>query len=795
MRVLLPAICLLALIPGFSHRALAAEARANVFPRSLEPTGAKAKQAAAANGNPEDKALLAACRADFDAWCDRCEKDLADRLPDARAARRSAFGPQTTAALVRWKLLSLCDRDALFEVLKRPGGYACFRDFFGNPEWMEETLVMAGIKAPGVNEMHSGWNAGCMDKLRLIHRNCKGLDRPLYRRLASVLAARGTNDPWYLIDTYNFTQEAHQAGRLHGGFDHLSAREMQWAVNRRTGGYYTGGAHEEQSSLDYTLDWGDSKMSNQFNSFGMSYSCSGRGPLYAHVYGWNTPRYWQLHGGVCGPMSSTACVAVRTHGIPCLNAFQPQHFCFLVRQGDSWNVGFNTFGNNSTFSGGNGGGEFIFYNARWDTNFLYEAVHNDAAAFRRATRLTWAAHWLRAREAAQLAARETAVKGPKKVQSKRSDVPDWLSVYTAAVAAQPKNADTWEDLFRHANAIPAIPASTWSAWAKAATDGFTAKPEISCQYRQGWPIVLNCLTRAAEDRTDEQKAAAFLAVHRVFHETGDLNQQANFIKDPAQQVRFFGDLLGIYGADGKVLNWGFNRFSIKPDTANDYARVMEKFFAGLGADANKNTVAWTVSSGIRKASESGDKTAFDTWNALADKLLPAAVAGDIHLKPQQLADWPGITPFPGRNLSQEALLQTSSACTHDRPRSYKDILSDKIPGYFDTNAEKKPWAQVVFGGENELSGIVLVPRSDHAPEVEWDVPLIVSISIDGKTWTQVARFDKAEPIYRVDLGEQKPHAKFVRIEREPEPETPGAAPKQPGRFHFRNFVVYGRRLY
>lgn len=66
----------------------------------------------------------------------------------------------------------------------------------------------------------------------------------------------------------------------------------------------------------------------------------------------------------------------------------------------------------------------------------------------------------------------------------------------------------------------------------------------------------------------------------------------------------------------------------------------------------------------------------------------------------------------------------------------------------------------------------------------------VSISLDDKA-CQVLSFDKADPVFRVDLSGKGLKARHVRIERLPgnDKTTP------PGRFRFSNFLVYGRKLY
>ena len=93
---------------------------------------------------------------------------------------------------------------------------------------------------------------------------------------------------------------------------------------------------------------------------------------------------------------------------------------------------------------------------------------------------------------------------------------------------------------------------------------------------------------------------------------------------------------------------------------------------------------------------------------MAAKLLPPLKPEDVHLNAAQAAAVPKYEPFPGELLSKDGLLQTSSACQYDRPLSYAQVLSGGFGGYFDTNNEEKPWAQVQLPGEAELSGIVLL---------------------------------------------------------------------------------------
>jgi hypothetical protein len=250
------------------------------------------------------------------------------------------------------------------------------------------------------------------------------------------------------------------------------------------------------------------------------------------------------------------------------------------------------------------------------------------------------------------------------------------------------------------------------------------------------------------------------------------------------------------------MGWGANRFAANPATATAYAKAMESYFQAQGNGVDKGQMATTIASGIRKASESGNLQSYRQWSEMATTLLQALQPGDVHLNDAQAKAYPKFTVPPGSILlSREGMLQTSSACQFDRPLSYRAILGGGFGGWFDTNNEEKPWAQVQLAGDSELTGIVLVDRYEYTnpndknqmDELAWAVPMQVSVSIDGKAWTQVASLDKPSPdkVYRINLIGKAQRVRYVRLERQPNADKT----KANGRFHFRNFLIYGKKLY
>ncbi len=382
----------------------------------------------------------------------------------------------------------------------------------------------------------------------------------------------------------------------------------------------------------------------------------------------------------------------------------------------------------------------------------------------------------------------------------------WITAYDKALTSQPTNYLVWLDYIKALESARNVPQATWLDLARRAARTFSVCNEA------GWALTQRCFEKASPVMAPADREAFLLLCHQDLRQEKwvkpegylydqNLNWQADRIGDPARAVDFFGKLLSIHYSSnpndnwifGKVLEWGANRFAGAPATAPAYTKAMSSFFESRGSAIDKGMVATAVSTGIRKSSEAGDFVSYRLWTALAAKLLPPVKPEDVHLNATQFAAAPKCPTFPGVLLSKDGMLQTSSACQFDRPLSYGQILGGN-PGWFDTNNEEKAWAQVQLAGDGDLTGIVLVNRYEYAPtqeEYQWAVPLKVSISTDAKTWTEVATFQKAESVLSVDLQGRHMHARYVRIERMPATDKS----KPPGRFHFRNFLVYGTKLY
>ncbi len=384
---------------------------------------------------------------------------------------------------------------------------------------------------------------------------------------------------------------------------------------------------------------------------------------------------------------------------------------------------------------------------------------------------------------------------------------DWSGAYLQAIAAQPINYPLLLETIKTFENAEELPDGTWQKLIGQIAAAYAPYHEAA------WALVDRCYGKVAPSLKPAERLALLLECHRHitqakapkymgYNLAAVLNQQAASLGDPALAASFFEKLLSIhFNTDpnanrvfGDVLNWGRTYFAAKPETAAAYAKAVGSFFSAQGGSVGTDRMREQINAGIRSASQAGDLASWRLWTEMSERFLPPLQPGEVHLTPEQVKAWPSKFTGYGTLLSKDGLLQTSSACQFDRPLSYRAILDGSAPGWFDTNNEPRPWAQVMLAGEAEISGIVAVNRYEYKPgeeEFQWAVPFKVQVSSDGKTWTEVATCDKAEAVMSIDFKGKVPRCRYVRLERQ----APADASKPPGRFHLRNFLVYGRKLY
>ncbi len=729
-------------------------------------------------GVASDELVKVLTTGDFAGW----QKKLGDQILAQTLKPEQTLGTSSLRLpLAQAELLRACTPEKLTLLAKRDDAIPFLKDFLTDIDWLESFLNSGPAD-----------RAAALENLRFLHQYA-GADFaiPIYKRLATAMALSvgDTYSRYRFFDRFKHTQWAIQQGLVHSNFERYTVREMRFAI------YMPGTARDYQYLLD-------DRQTTVGDYFGACWAIAYRDPNdYGYsVQGWGYVDPWRWFygsglgsrpliaqrqvGGVCGTLSEYGASASMTHGVMAVTVGQPGHCAYVIRIGDTWGIGNDVFGPASTGFSAWG----------WDgTGFsvaasLWEKVEADRTTFMDAQRLLWLAHLQTDRSKASTS--NTA----------------WMATYQKAIDTQPLNYGNWVEYVKALEAAPKVSPTIWLNIGRKAA-------EVFAPYHQpSWALANRCFEKAAPTMKPAERLSYLLELHRTLRQENathlaaynypdNFEWQANHLGDPATEMQFFSALLNIHhskepqfnGFFGGVLNWGSDRFAGKPATAAAYARAIEGFFTLQSSPSDKAQMTDIISRGIRKASDAGDMATYHLWTSMATRMTPALKPEDVHLNAAQAKAAPKYQPVLGDLLSRDGMLQTSSACQFDRPLSYTQILTGGFGGWFDTNNEEKPWAQVQLAGESVVTGIVLRNRYEYDPaqeEFSWAAPLKVSISPDGKTWTQVVTVDKAEAVFRIDLQGKGLHARYVRIERIPSEDKT----KPPGRFHFRNFLVYGHKL-
>ena len=681
--------------------------------------------------------------------------------------------------LAQCELLRVCTPEIVAETAKAEGGAAFLTAFMDDPEWMEVFLASHPVGPEALDNLRMLWTYARPD-----------FDNPFLKRLGTALSlAYGPSpSPYGILSRYKQTQRAWNDGLLHAGFGKLSVRLMTMAVcpgNINATGYDDMLKEVRMNASEAIYTSGLCRYSN-YNPYGdWVQGDYYHKPWLYHYKGSVT--YIRAVGGVCGSCSNYGDWMTVAHGVPSAIAYQPSHCAYMVKQGDEWvaaNLATGIGGCSSTLDW-----EGVSYSP---TRFLREPVESDWPAYIKATRFVWLA-------AAQL----------EQAKANKLTTTDWTRSYEAALAAQPLNYPDW---IAYAKALEANPTALGDA---GRIDlALRAARALRFEHQAPYAAALRILGTVLSKFQPAQRAALMLEVNREvtqgqmkyflpYEQYMDIHLDWQFAQlgDPKLETEFFGKLLAIHYSNNpdqpwnnwvfsRLLGWGYNRFANNPATAHGYAQALADFFTARGDGVDPNYKQNLIVDSIRRASDAGQAATYHQWLDISEKLLSPQKPEALGLTPQQLAARPRIEPFPGLLLSAKGMLQLSGHSIFDNPRTYGDILDGSAPGYFDISWQYKPWAQVQFTGDVDVSGIVLVDTYDKPAQQPWALPLKVMVSADGKEWTEISRIETPAPVHRIDLMGKATRVRFVRIERDGLGKNPENC-----LFHMRNFLVYGRTLY
>ncbi len=220
----------------------------------------------------------------------------------------------------------------------------------------------------------------------------------------------------------------------------------------------------------------------------------------------------------------------------------------------------------------------------------------------------------------------------------------------------------------------------------------------------------------------------------------------------------------------------------------DYVPVMmgwaDEMGKGIGGSQGKTitelskTIAKT---GVGAMGGSGNAGATGAMILAAAKAKDIATFQRLGSNASDSADkinMPEFEALPGKLLSEEGLLMTSSTCNHDSPVSHWGVLRPS-GGRFHTGNDEDAWATVMLPKPSYVNGVIIVTSGGNHQRLH---NMIVQVSSDGLTWQNASKDlgECTQQVNKVEFPEMP--ARFVRILRKGGPDF----------FHLYGIYCYGR---
>lgn len=212
-----------------------------------------------------------------------------------------------------------------------------------------------------------------------------------------------------------------------------------------------------------------------------------------------------------------------------------------------------------------------------------------------------------------------------------------------------------------------------------------------------------------------------------------------------------------------------------------WAEEMGKSIGGAHA-AKFTEISKTIAkTGIGAMGGSGNADATGVMMLAAAKAHDIATFQRLGANGADTADvvnMPAFDPLPGKLLSEEGLLITSSTCKYDSPVSHWGVLRPS-GGRFHTGEDTDAWATVMLPKPGYVNGVIIVTNGGNHQRLK---NMIVQVSDDGKNWTNASKDlgECTQQVIRVEFPEAL--GRYVRILRK----------GGPNYFHLFGIYCYGR---
>ena len=568
------------------------------------------------------------------------------------------------------------------------------------------------------------------------------------------------------IDRAKYFLKYQRQGRLNTSFDTLPMHQRRiacgWKPEHRAG---TVKAFEWALNNVHVPDW-------QYPA-----SCWRCGYILDNVYGdsvhgshyfspWEgvatDNHMWltQYVGGVCGGLSHFGAACACANGVPALAMGEPGHCAYTVLVNGRWTPAYSL-----TWERG-------LHWIPWDNNWTYSILHLTDALY--------------AKENEKKTRISNAYRVLAHLYQNKKSTEEALTCYEQSVKYAPLNYPVWKEYSAFLGKNMPKNVDAWKKLNSVLCKGMAKEyPEQAAELlKQG---ILNSITNCGMNGEELLsactlfwKSAATMGPDRWYVEKfADAQLQAcKKIAGDSEEttIKLFSGIIkaamqnGAY--TGIMMSWGNNLAGRMGDSGKK--KVTEAMVQAIGSGKNMDAAQRNnIIRGIILAAEkSRDTSTFYSVSKMVDQNTVKAQS-----------PIPAFEPFPGKLVSEKGMPFASSTAEWDQPHTHAGLLT-KQGGWMHTGKEQNAWVAVKLPKHAHITGIVYV--GSHQNHLKGrQKPLKIQVSDTGKDddWHDVGTtIDTAtDYVNRIDLGEEKPKALYVRVLRLGGPDF----------FHCSGIYVYG----
>jgi hypothetical protein len=686
-------------------------------------------------------------------------------------------------AVARYAVLRLIGEKGWAKLAERPGSSRFLKAFFNDRKWLEDFAWSGTFSRYGGDGWEeAGIEAGSGEAAALAleelvfqdderwvpYSDGKFADNEGRRFMTALALSYPGKDAAWLADVLDAYRATALAGRLHKSAYSQPVWMWRFAVHQGHGSASCDNMAAQQRHLDKFVNLPEREYGGtcwmvayrDTNCFGDSV----QGPWYYRPWAtageWPKRRYSQIVGGVCGELSKFGSATANAHGLPSTTVGQPAHCAYARRlTNGTWTIDYSVTGHSQM--------HFTFWNKHpWQYSVALEKTY----FVPRERRL----------------GAERMVTLARFAEDEGWDGDAVEKFYRYACAEHPAHYGAWLEYgawLRRAR----VSLDRIRVWVRGCARGMmTGRQPL-------WDLLAPYFERVAKERGAAALRDDLVDFAPLLRQGGArIQEEADF----GAALEGWGKLLGSdlelrcdvlkamldaqYGTDNyfsQTLGWGSDIFMKTPSGVDLFVKCLgEVLSKKMKESGGKPTLDFKPL--ILAASRSDNLDTFRKMAALQAKFEPNDVKGRKYPK----------LDFGGELLGAEGMLKTSSTSQWDNPSRYVYTIDDSPCGGngFHTGREKAPWAQVTLPGPTALKGIVIENREGGHNGTR-QVPLYVDISEDGTTWRRVYVENEAKSTFRVDLRDEAPRTKYVRVGR--------VADAKDEFFHLNKILVYGTHLY